>query len=428
MRIPIQKKNTTILLVAGLILIVFGFMVGLFFYTSRQQSIVSDTQRSVSRFYLNWTALNKELYSSSFDSSNHFPLLMRLSNFEASLHELYSTEQFKSLILMEEDLERSYQALFVKWPYIKKNYNKLLAQIDFPKSPAKIHDFLSSPLVLSFEQDLKVLDEGIYRFSRETLRHFQILNNLIVIFLFILLFGMFLSYYAVRQRHISAYRIRSLTQSLLKVQEEEKKQLAYNLHDDIVQDLASLKMRLENISSFSDPGGIPPAEIKPLTGLLQKIIQTTRRISGSIRPYNLDHLGLVGAIRVICDDLAKESGIHVQFLPVGMDNIQSDYTTQINLYRITQEALQNIRKHSSATQATVRLIASSPHIILRIKDNGRGFNIAQVQHHASYGGLHIGLTSIEERTHLLHGELKIHSSVGEGSEVRVKVPAQHDVQ
>jgi signal transduction histidine kinase len=99
-----------------------------------------------------------------------------------------------------------------------------------------------------------------------------------------------------------------------------------------------------------------------------------------------------------------------------------DYTTQINLYRITQEALQNIRKHSRASRVTVRLISSSPRIILRIKDNGRGFNPAQARTKKSVGGNHLGLTSIEERTRLLSGEFSISSREGEGTEIKVNVP------
>ena len=419
--------HTHIIIAGGIFLLaLFSTMIALFFFTSNQQTIISDNQRRISHFYLNWMVLKEELYISEFEQSDYYELIIRLSAFKTSINEVFVAEELNTVRLREEKVKDSFTAIYIKWPYLEKGLQQLISDISFKSDPDRLHSFFTSPLVESFEQDLMDLDREIYNISRNQLRRFQLLNNLIVIFLLLLLFGLVLFFYYIRQRNKSSEGIRTLTQSLLKVHEEEKKQIAYNLHDDIIQDMASLKIQLENLI---DPGtegkNIVPDDLKPISSSMQEIIQATRRISGTIRPYNLEHLGLVGAIRVMCNNMAAQTSIHIQFRPVGMDRIRSDYTTQINLYRITQEALRNIRKHSTATQAVVRIIASSPHIIVRVQDNCKGFNLAQLRSGISVQEDHIGLTSMEERTRLLHGQIHITSAPGKGTEIKVTVPAQY---
>lgn len=414
----------TYTIAGGVILIViFTTMSALFIYTSRRQTDIYDNQKKIARFYLNWTLLNEELYTASIDDSHYYQLMFNMSAFESSLQEMFVSRKLSPFHILPEEFADSFSAIYIKWPYLEKFFNTMISELSYSKNPKLVHDFLTSPLVQSFERDLIHLDSEFFRYSSIKLHRFHLLNNLIMIFLLLLLSGLLFFLNSLQQRQKAAARIRNLTQSLLRVQEEEKKQIAYNLHDDIIQDLVSIKMQLENLSNAFGPGeGIPSQKIKPLSNRMQELIQATRRISGAIRPYNLDHLGLVGAIREMCNDLVSQTGIQVEFLPTGMDKVRMDYTTKINLYRITQESLRNIRKHSGATGAVVRLISSSPRIILRIKDNGHGFNPAQVRARNTARETHLGLTSIEERTHLLSGELTITTGEEEGTEIKVTIP------
>jgi len=411
---------------AVILLILLCATIVLFFYTSRQQTDISDNQRNISHFYISWMALKNELYSKSFEKSDLYRLVIKFSTFKTSMNEVFASDEFTTVRVLDPRVRDNFSAIYVKWPYLDRGLQQIISGIAYENDPASVHEFLTSPLVNSFEQDLLTLDREVYTLSRNQLRKLQILNNLIIIFMLLFFFGLNLHFYFIRQKNEASDRIRNLTQSLLRVQEEEKKQIAYNLHDDIIQDMASLKIRLENIID-GDKNGQPVVlnDLQRISADMQEIIQSTRRISGSIRPYNLDHLGLVGAIRVMCNEMAAQTSIHVQFRPIGLDRLRLDYTTQINIYRIAQEALRNIRKHSAATHATVRLIASSPHIILRIRDNGRGFNPSHLNSSTVSQEPHIGLTSIEERTRLLHGEFQISTAPGKGTEIKVRVPMHY---
>jgi signal transduction histidine kinase len=401
-------------------------MIVLFFHTSRQQSDISDNQRNISHFYISWMALKNELYSKSFEKTDLYRLILKFSTFKTSMNEVFASDKLTTVRTLDPRVRDNFSAIYVKWPYLDMGLQQIISGIGYENDPSAVHAFLTSPLVASFEQDLLTLDREVYNLSRDQLRRLQILNNLIIIFMLILFFGLNLHFYFVRQRNEASDRIRNLTQSLLRVQEEEKKQIAYNLHDDIIQDMASLRIRMENMIDEGKNGQpFVLEDLQKISDDMQEIIQSTRRISGSIRPYNLDHLGLVGAVRVMCNEMAAQTSIHVQFRPIGLDRLRLDYTTQINIYRIAQEALRNIRKHSAATHAAVRLIASSPHIILRIRDNGRGFNPSHLRSGPISQEPHIGLTSIEERTRLLHGEFQISAAPGKGTEIKVIVPMNY---
>jgi len=422
-----RTQNYKQFLMAGFILFTaFVMLVGIYFYTSHVQRSITNQERRVSNLYISWIDLKEELYQSSYGPSSFSQLLTKLSRFETVLQEDFLSYKLLGAKLRVEELATTLHALYIKWPFVLRELHSLInelahaEQTDFPSL------FAPTLLMRSFEQDLIRLDATVRAYSLEQLNRFQLFNNLILTSLVLLLLGFLMFLLSTRQKHLAEERIRMLTQSLLRMQEDERKQIAYDLHDDIVQDLASMKMNLDNmVDTYADSKGVPIRELSNISSMMQELIQATRRISGEIRPYNLDHIGLIGAVRGLCNNLAVQTGSQVRFFPVGMNSLQSDYTTEINLYRITQEALQNIRKHSKATKISVRLIASSPHILLRVHDNGRGFSPSQGFAQANQTGTHLGLTSMEERTKMLNGKFSINSSLGRGTAIKVKVPMQY---
>ena len=114
-------------------------------------------------------------------------------------------------------------------------------------------------------------------------------------------------------------------------------------------------------------------------------------------------------------------GVPVDFQSAGLKNLKLDYGNQINLYRLVQEGLTNIRKHAAASRVTVKLTAAFPNIVLRIEDNGRGFD---VQKRAATAGQEkrMGLRSMQERVKLLNGQMKLQSKPGRGTKVSIKLP------
>ena len=113
--------------------------------------------------------------------------------------------------------------------------------------------------------------------------------------------------------------------------------------------------------------------------------------------------------------------VPVDFQSAGLKNLKLDYGTQINLYRLVQEGLTNIRKHAAASRVTVKLAAAFPNIFLRIEDNGRGFDM---QKRAAAAGQEkrMGLRSMQERVKLMNGAMELKSKPGQGTRVSIKLP------
>ncbi len=119
--------------------------------------------------------------------------------------------------------------------------------------------------------------------------------------------------------------------------------------------------------------------------------------------------------------ISEQTGISVDFKSAGMGNLNLNYNTKINLYRLLQEGLNNIKKHADAGNVKIRLISSFPNIILRIYDDGRGFDLKERLARTS-SEKRMGLSSMEQRVDLLLGRINIESTPGKGTKVVIKIP------
>jgi len=161
-------------------------------------------------------------------------------------------------------------------------------------------------------------------------------------------------------------------------------------------------------------------EIAKISGIAQRLVEYVRNLAYSLRPPMLDRHGLVPTLSQYCSDYSERNGIRVDFFPLGMEGVALDFDTEINLFRITQEALTNVRKHASARQVTIKLQAKAPNIILSIRDDGNGFDVRKEMRDS--GQRKMGLSGIEQRASLLGGRLSIQSGRGKGSRILVEVP------
>jgi two-component system NarL family sensor kinase len=215
---------------------------------------------------------------------------------------------------------------------------------------------------------------------------------------------------------------RILSQELLKTQEIERKRLSCDLHDNLAQDLAALKMGLHIF--LDDQPGIPVEKRRrasELSGMVQRSIMAVRNIAHGLYPAGLEQLGLVRTVRRYCEDFSKRTAHEVDFASVGLEAIELDFDTKIVLYRLIQESLNNIQKHADATRVTIKLAASFPHIMLRIEDDGKGFYVEE-RLDAALRERRMGLWSMRQRVAHLRGELEIESRPKQGTRIQVRVP------
>ncbi|MBI4805618.1 MAG: sensor histidine kinase [Desulfovibrio sp.] len=218
-------------------------------------------------------------------------------------------------------------------------------------------------------------------------------------------------------------QVQRLSRELIKAQESERQRIARELHDKAAQDLSLLKIELEALNSSHGP--LPPEARTHVSRLLSQtsgIINEIRDISYALLPPDLEQLGLASAAFRLCEEFTSRHGVVIEFSADGMHSLCLGFETQINLYRIIQEALTNIRKHSGAKRARVLLVASHPFIILRIEDDGVGFDPG-TEFSGQSGGRHMGLLSMRERARLIGGRFVIRSAHGKGTRIVLEVPA-----
>jgi PAS domain S-box-containing protein len=218
--------------------------------------------------------------------------------------------------------------------------------------------------------------------------------------------------------------VHMLSRQLMQAQESERQMLSRELHDTVAQDLSVAKMECDLIyGELSKDRASEAQRVREISGLLQKTIHGVRSMSYELRPPGLEDLGLVETVYQFCEDFTQMWGVPVDFQSAGLKNVKLDHDIQINLYRLVQEGLTNIRKHAGASRATVKLVSAFPNIIIRIEDNGRGFDVQQ-RASANHHEKRMGLRSMQERVKLMNGEMKLQSKPGQGTKVAIKVPLE----
>lgn len=206
-------------------------------------------------------------------------------------------------------------------------------------------------------------------------------------------------------------------------QEEERRRLARDLHDDTIQSLIALKQRVQLAHLGLENGAVDGSTDKSLAELesmTEQTIQDLRRVTRALRPIYLEDLGLVTALEMLALEVSQTSNIPVTFNRQGSEQ-RLDPKVELALYRMVQEALNNIVRHSQATQAAVNLSFSPKEINLRVTDNGKGFKVPKTPAEFAPSG-HYGLLGLQERAELTGATLKIQSSPGQGSEILIYLP------
>jgi PAS domain S-box-containing protein len=210
---------------------------------------------------------------------------------------------------------------------------------------------------------------------------------------------------------------------VLQAQEEERKRLARELHDDASQQILLLTHGIDNIAYKAERYSSQELrnELGRLYELSQQTYQNIKHYAQALRPSILDDLGLVAAIKWLAEEIHKLSGIEIQVKTDVIPLLSPE--TQLVLFRIVQESLNNVHRHSRASEASVTVECQGDEIRVTISDNGKGFNLPrQLSEFAGQGKL--GLTGMAERVQLIGGELEVISDEGKGTTIVVRVPTK----
>ncbi len=216
----------------------------------------------------------------------------------------------------------------------------------------------------------------------------------------------------------SSDQLRELSAHLQRVRENERLNIAREIHDELGQQLTVLKMDVSWLNKKTDDSDLLfKQKIVNILHLLDGTVQTVRRLASELRPSMLDDLGLVAALEWQSGEFQKRTGILIDFRgPLNEDGLNVPSEIGIGFFRIYQESLTNIARHSGADRVKVSLEAKNNRLILNIADNGKGFDVESIKSKRT-----LGLLGMNERTAMMNGNYELISQPGKGTTVRVTV-------
>ncbi|WP_039944536.1 sensor histidine kinase [Thermicanus aegyptius] len=205
---------------------------------------------------------------------------------------------------------------------------------------------------------------------------------------------------------------------IIEAQEEERKRVAREMHDGPAQSIANLVLRTEIVEKVLNQNEAETArkELQVLKKMARDSLSDVRKIIYDLRPMALDDLGLIPTLRKFVDAYIDRYHLYIDFKVVGMEE-RLPSTTEVAIFRLVQESLNNIIKHAEATMVQVLLEFKPLKLTIRIKDNGKGMPAEALKKENSFG-----LIGMKERVKLLQGEMEIRSKPGRGTEILIQVP------
>ncbi len=205
---------------------------------------------------------------------------------------------------------------------------------------------------------------------------------------------------------------------VLDSQEEERRRIARELHDDFSQRLALVSMKITNLagSDRALSSGELNADLEDVRELISSVAEDLHGLSRQLHPARLELLGLVRALKAQCSEFERTRGIETLF-ETSASNEDASPQAATCLYRVLQESLMNIAKHSGSKRAFVTLDLDGDQLEMRVRDEGKGFVFGSEDIKG------IGLNNMEERVRLLNGKLIVNSAPGEGTEIVMRIPA-----
>ena len=214
-------------------------------------------------------------------------------------------------------------------------------------------------------------------------------------------------------------QLRALTADLQTAREVERQNLGRDLHDVLGGALTGLKMTVARLRVRPGTGELDPsATLNTALAQIDDAIQLVRRLATDLHPPALEFLGLVAALQGLAQEFADAADLDCRFETM-LDTLELDPGAGIAVYRVAQESLTNVARHAEATAVRISLAEEAGWAVLRIADNGQGFDLAAAAQKHS-----LGLVSMRERVHAISGQLEITSAPGQGTTVTVKVPCR----
>ena len=222
-------------------------------------------------------------------------------------------------------------------------------------------------------------------------------------------------------------QLRALVARLHRLLEQQKRTVARQIHDDLSQKLTVLAFELSSVQNRfegSEAAALPPdfrEKFNTLAELVDELIQAAQRITAELRPEVLDQFGLIAALECLSEQFQRRTGMRSEFSATAED-IALDPNRAIELFRLTQEILSNVARHSKASRVKIAIEEQRAGLTLQVWDNGRGITPKEISDDNS-----LGLLGIRERVRQLGGEITVVGTAGRGTTVTVCIPLKFGI-
>ena len=224
-----------------------------------------------------------------------------------------------------------------------------------------------------------------------------------------------------RDRRAAEQKITALFRRLVATQDEERRRISRDIHDEIGQQMTALRMTLEGLDTSRDEDSGPRGHVGRARQLVEDIDRSLHFLTWELRPAGaLEHHGLAIALENLVSAWSERFGIAADFQGPKAETLRLSLDVATHMYGVVQEALHNVVKHAGARHVAVLLQARDHHAVVIVEDDGRGFDAAQVSQHLDKQGL--GLLSMRERATLCGGALDIDAAPGRGTTIFVRIP------
>jgi two-component system CheB/CheR fusion protein len=210
-----------------------------------------------------------------------------------------------------------------------------------------------------------------------------------------------------------------LQRRLVNAQEEERARISRELHDEVGQQISALMLALKALEAAMPAGGTPE-RLRELRATAEKVGREIHDLATELRPIALDELGLARALAGYLEAWQSRTSIAVDFVSAGIDEPRLPSAIETTLYRIVQEAMNNVFKHAAAKTVSVSIERRGEHVLCIVEDDGTGFDQQTLSEHGDVR--RIGIAGMRERVGIVGGELTIESDAGRGTTLRVKLP------
>ena len=216
-------------------------------------------------------------------------------------------------------------------------------------------------------------------------------------------------------------QLRALSNHLQFIREEERTSIAREIHDELGQQITSLKMDIDWIMhTQNNPDKATTLKLQKMLQLSDRLITTIRKISSDLRPAIIDDLGIIAALEWMCDDFSEKTGISCLFTSTIKERkFESNFS--ITIYRILQESLTNVMRHARAKLVTVSVSEDETELFLEVIDNGKGIQLENTRKVKT-----LGILGMKERAALLGGELSIAGKKNKGTHIKLRLPFKHE--